>query len=84
MPTHTFTFEYITIEQRLALEQTLAYLSHLNQTALTAVPGTVLDTCERIVLDQGRDALQTRADAVDAAQKKWPGVGPRGAARGRS
>lgn len=78
MPTHTFAFEYTTAAQRLALEQTLAYLTHLNQVAATAVPGTVIDTCERVVLDQGRDALRTtlaaalqaRADTVDAAQKK--------------
>lgn len=85
MPTLTVSFHYASDEQRLALEQTLAYLNHLNHAADTAPPGTVLDTCEQLALTRGRDvlratlqaALQTRAHAADLAQKKSPARGPK-------
>jgi hypothetical protein len=85
MPTLTISIDYDTEAQRLALEQTLAYLQHLHHTATTAPHGTVLQTCEQVVLTQGRDALRTtlqaaldaRIQAVDHAQKKSPSPGPK-------
>jgi hypothetical protein len=85
MPTLTITFDYETDAQRLALEQTLAYLRQLNHTAVIANRGTVLDTCEKVVLEQGRAALRAtlqaaldaRVQNVDAAQKKSPARVPK-------
>ena len=78
MPTLTVSFDYASEAQRLALEQTLAYLHHLNQVAADAPAGTVLDACEQVVLTDGRAALratlqaafQTRIAVCDHAQKK--------------
>lgn len=92
MPTFTVSFDYATDAQRLALEQTLAYLNHLNRTAAPAAPGTVLDTCEQVVLTDGRDvrratlpaALPTRAQATDHAPKKCRTRDPTGPVPARS
>ena len=89
MPTITVTFDYETDAQRIALEQTLAYLQQLNRTAATAVAGVVLDTCEQVVLEQGRAVLRTTLQAaldarirrVDAAApKKCPVPAPKAVA----
>lgn len=85
MPTMTITFDYETDAQRLALEQTLAYLQQLNRTAAIAPHGTVLDTCEHVVLEQGRSALRATLQAAldarirhaDATQKKSPALAPK-------
>ena len=92
MPTLTLTFDYETAAQRLALEQTLAYLQHLNHTATTALHGTVLDTCEKVVLEQGRAvlratlqaALDARAQSVDDSKKKSPAPAPKAVAHAGS
>lgn len=89
MPTMTVSFEYSSEVQRLALEQTLAYLNHLNHVAADAPSGTVLEACEQVVLADGRAALratlaaalQARVHACDAAQKKFPARGPKASAR---
>lgn len=86
MPTLTFTLTYSTAAERLALEQTVAYLTHLTQVAADAPAGTVLDACEQVVLGEGRAvlrttleaALQNRIRTTDAAQKKSPTPGPKG------
>lgn len=88
MPTLTVTLAYSTEAERLALEQTVAYLTHLTQVATDAPAGTVLDACERVALGEGRAvlratleaALQARMAAVDAAPKKSPTRGPKAAA----
>lgn len=80
MPTFTVQFDYTTEAERIALEQTIAYLTQLQHTGRDAAPGTVLDACEQITLADGRDALkanleaalQTRAQANDAAKKMSP------------
>ena len=85
MPTLTLTFDYDTEAQRIALEQTIAYLQQLNHTAAIATHGTVLDTCEKVVLEQGRAALRAtlqaaldaRAQNADTAQKKFPAPAPK-------
>lgn len=89
MPTFTFTMDYTTEAERLALEQTAAYLADLQRVSADAPAGTVLDACERVVLGDGRAALrstlqaalQTRIAATDAAQKKSPARGPKAPAR---
>jgi len=86
MPTLTLNFEYATDAERLALERTLAYVQQLQHVAAHAPSGTVLAACEDVVLGPGRDALRAtlaaaidaRAAATDAAQKKSPGRGPKG------
>lgn len=44
--------------QRVVLEQALAYAQQLERTAQSAPAGQTLDSCERIVLDQGRQFLR--------------------------
>jgi hypothetical protein len=83
MPTFTFTVDYSTEAERLALEQTAAYLADLRRASAEAPAGTVLDACEQVVLGAGRAALrstlqaalQSRAQLADAASKKSPARG---------
>ena len=89
MPTLTLNYEYTTDAQRLALEQTLAYVQQLQQVAAQAPSGTVLAACENIVLHQGRDALRStlaaaidsRVASTDASQKKSPAPARKGRTR---
>lgn len=84
----TLTIEYTTDAERLHYERAIAYVHEMLQLGATAAPGTVLDTCERFALDQGRQllrdqlqaAVQTRADA----EKKSPVPAPKAESRGRS
>jgi hypothetical protein len=63
----TLTIEYQDAAERLALEQCLAYFTHLRQTALTAPEGTVLAACEQVALRDGRALLRsTLAAAVES------------------
>jgi hypothetical protein len=86
MPTLNIQFEYSTDAERLAVEQTLAYLGQLRHVAAHAPAGTVLAACEAVALNQGRDALRTtlaaaiqaRAAATDDAQKKSPAPARKG------
>lgn len=85
MPTLTVSLNYSTEAERLALEQVVAYLTHLHQVAADAPAGTVLDACEQVALGEGRAvlrttleaALQSRIRTTDAAQKKSPARGPK-------
>lgn len=62
----TLTIEYRDDAERLALEQCLAYFTHLRETALTAPDGTVLAACEQVALRDGRALLRsTLAAAVE-------------------
>lgn len=89
MPTFTFTMDYTTEAERLALEQTAAYLADLQRVSADAPAGTALDACEQVVLGQGRAALrstlqaalQARIAVTDAAPKKCPARGPKAPAR---
>ena len=61
--------------QRVVVEQALAYAQQLEQTAKSAPSGKTLDSCERIVLDQGRQFLRDSLAAalqqqIDEGQKK--------------
>jgi hypothetical protein len=60
----TLTIEYRDENERLALEQAIAYFSDLRQLALDAPHGTVLDTCENLVLDKGRALLRSTLAAA--------------------
>jgi hypothetical protein len=91
----TLTIEYRDENERLALEQAIAYLTDLRRLALDAPAGTVLDACESLALDQGRallrstlaSALQGRIDSAElkggtpaSARKRTPHA--KGAATG--
>ncbi len=63
----TLTIEYQDDAERLALDQCLAYVTQLRQTALTAPDGTVLAACEQVALRDGRALVRsTLAAAVDS------------------
>jgi len=73
----TLTIEYQSDAERLVLEQAIAYVQGINQLALSAPHGTVLDACEQLALNDGRQllrdslaaALQNRVEAIDAPKK---------------
>lgn len=77
------TIEYTTDAERLQYERLIAYVQELNRLGATAAPGTVLDACELLALDQGRKLLRDNlAAAVQAradAEKKFPAVTRRAA-----
>ena len=54
----SLTIEYRDENERLALEQAIAYVTDLRRLALGAPAGTVLDACERLALGQGRALLR--------------------------
>ena len=63
----TMTIEYRDENERLALEQAIAYVADLRQLAHDAPAGTVLAACERLALDRGRVLLRsTLAASVQA------------------
>ena len=71
----TLTIEYRDDAERLALEQAVAYVTHLRQLALDAPDGSVLAACEQLALTDGRGLLRsTLAAALDSrtqdAEKK--------------
>ena len=55
----TLTIEYHDENERIALEQAIAYLGQLRQVAIDAPNGTVLEACEALALDQGRALLRS-------------------------
>jgi hypothetical protein len=72
----TLTIEYATEAERLPDEGLIAYVQEMNRLGATAAPGTVLDACELLALDQGRTLLRDNlAAAVQAradTEKKSP------------
>lgn len=78
----TLTIEYETEQERLLLEQAVAYFTHIRRVGATAPAGTVLAACEEVALASGRQlvrdslaaAVQGRADA----QKKRRANGAKG------
>jgi hypothetical protein len=78
------TIEYRDENERLALEQAIAYVSQLRPLALTAPDGSVLDACERHALADGRALLRSTLAAalgsrIEAAEQQGglPGFAPR-------
>jgi hypothetical protein len=64
LPMPTLTIEYRDDDERLALEQAIAYVSELRQIAVDAPAGTVLDACENLALDKGRALLRSTLAAA--------------------
>ena len=60
----TLTIEYKDENERLALEQAIAYVSELRQLAVDAPAGTVLDACEGLALNKGRALLRSTLAAA--------------------
>jgi hypothetical protein len=60
----TLTVEYRDEDERLALEQAIAYVAELRQLAVDAPAGTVLDACEDLALDKGRALLRSTLAAA--------------------
>jgi hypothetical protein len=69
----TGTFEYRSDAELRAIERAIAFVTEMNDLALTAPAGHVLDQCEQVATDRGRDllrdtlqgAVQTRIDAAE-------------------
>lgn len=93
-PMPTLTIEYRDENERLALEQAIAYVSDLRQAAVNAPAGMVLDACEGLALDKGRALLRSTLAAalhgrIALAEQKGgtPAPAPRptpGTPRGRT
>jgi hypothetical protein len=64
LPMPTLTIEYRDENERLALEQAIAYVSDLRRLAVDAPAGTVLDACEGLALDKGRALLRSTLAAA--------------------
>ena len=60
----TLTIHYQDENERLMLEQAIAYVTQLQQMALTAPVGTVLDACEKLAVDDGRKLMRTTLAAA--------------------
>ena len=60
----TLTIEYRDENERLALEQAIAYVHDLRQLAVEAPAGTVLEACEGLALDKGRALLRSTLAAA--------------------
>ena len=54
----SLTIPYRDESERLALEQAIAYVTQLRQAAQDAPDGTVLATCEKLALVEGRALLR--------------------------
>jgi hypothetical protein len=77
----TLTIEYRDENERLALEQAIAYISDLRQLAVEAPAGTVLEACEGLALENGRALLRSTLAAalgsrVALAEQKGGRRGP--------
>jgi hypothetical protein len=80
----TLTIEYRDDNDRLALEQAIAYVTHLGQLTLSAPDGTVLAACEKLALSDGRALLRSTLAAalegrISASEQKGgpPASAPR-------
>ena len=69
----TLTIEYRNDQERCALEQAVAYVADLHRLARDAPDGTVLNACEKLAVQSGREllcstlatALETRVTATE-------------------
>lgn len=84
----TLTIEYSTETERLQYERMIAYAQEMIRLGATAAHGTVLDTCERFALEQGRQLLLTNLEAAIQAradaEKKSPAIARKAKSRGQS
>jgi len=60
----SLTIEYRNDAERLALEQAIAYVSHLGRLAQDAPDGSVLAACEELALADGRALLRSTLAAA--------------------
>jgi hypothetical protein len=60
----TLTIEYHDENERLALEQAVAYIHDLRRLAVEAPAGTVLEACEGLALEKGRALLRSSLAAA--------------------
>ena len=77
----TLSFDYKTDAERIAIEQAVAYVKHMNQLAHSAAPGSVLKICEQAALTEGKKLLRTTLQGVvqsriDESEKKGAKVVP--------
>jgi hypothetical protein len=94
LPMPTLSIEYHDEDERLALEQAIAYVADLRRLAIDAPAGTVLEACEGLALEKGRALLRSTLAAalhsrIARAERKGGthGSAPRrtpGAPRGRT
>jgi hypothetical protein len=82
----TLTIEYETEQDRLLLEQAVAYFTQIRRVGATAPPGTVVAACEEVALVSGRrlvrDSLAAAVQARADAQKKRRVSGTKAIGRG--
>jgi hypothetical protein len=69
------TFEYRSEAERVAIERAIVFITQMNDLALSAAPGQILDTCELQALTAGRDLLRASLQqavqaATDRAEEK--------------
>ena len=77
----TGTFEYRNDAERRSIERAIAFVAEMNDLAMTAPAGQVIDQCEGQAVDGGRDllremltaAVQGRVDAIEV-KKGRPGA----------
>ncbi len=60
----TLMIEYHDEDQRLALEQAIAYVRQIASNWLSMPLGAVLDACENLALDKGRALLRSTLAAA--------------------
>jgi hypothetical protein len=71
----TLSIDYQTDSERIAIEQAVAYVKHMNQLAHSAAPGSVLKICEQAALTEGKKLLRTTLQGavqsrIDESEKK--------------
>jgi hypothetical protein len=64
LPMPTLTIEYRDENERLALEQAIAYIGDLRKLAIGAPAGAVLAACEELALNKGRALLRSTLAAA--------------------
>jgi hypothetical protein len=70
----TLTIDYRDDAERLALEQAIAYVTHLRAVAQTAPDGTVLDACDTLALADGRAQQQAESGRQALLADGYAGV----------
>ncbi len=63
-------WEELTAEERLIAEQAVLNLRELNKACDAAADGTVLNVCERLALQQGRELIRQTVEASLRAQAR--------------
>ena len=69
------TFEYRSESERVAMLQAIAFVAQMNDLALSAPAGQVMDLCEGQAIEAGRNLMQTTLQRavqtrIDHAEEK--------------